>query len=177
MWEKIVLNLLSNAFKFTLSGTIDVVLREADNHVQLSVSDTGIGIPADELSKLYTRFYRVQGAHGRTFEGSGIGLALVHELVGLHSGTIEAESVLGAGSTFRVTIPTGSGHLPAGHIADAPTRSDTLRGNAGMFVKEALGWLPADDLTDHLDPPSSESASPSSAPRRRVLLVDDNADM
>src|SRR4029078_12869468 len=84
MWEKIVLNLLSNAFKFTFDGGITVRLREAPDAVELVVCDTGPGIPPAVLPRLFERFHRIEGARSRTFEGSGIGLALVKELVELH---------------------------------------------------------------------------------------------
>src|SRR5688572_20919954 len=92
MWAKIVLNLLSNAFKFTLEGEIAVRLREARDHFLLAVRDTGSGIPAAELPRMFERFHRVEGARGRSHEGSGIGLALVYELVKLHGGTIAVDS-------------------------------------------------------------------------------------
>ena len=88
MWEKIVLNLLSNAFKFTFEGEIEVSLREADGFAELSVRDTGVGIPEAELPKLFERFHRIEGQKSRTHEGSGIGLALVQELVKLHGGIV-----------------------------------------------------------------------------------------
>lgn len=92
-WEKIVLNLLSNAFKFTLQGSIKVALRELDGRIELEVADTGVGLPAEELPRIFDRFYRVEGQSGRSMEGSGIGLSLVRELVQLHGGTILAASV------------------------------------------------------------------------------------
>ena len=95
MWEKIVLNLLSNAFKFTYEGEISVTLKQVDNAAELCVRDTGTGIPSEEIPRLFERFHRVENARGRTHEGSGIGLALVHELVKLHSGSINVESVIG----------------------------------------------------------------------------------
>src|SRR4029077_1383795 len=84
MWEKIVLNLLSNAFKFTLEGRITVTLEMVDQQVVFSVADTGIGIPDTELANVFKRFHRVEGARGRSYEGTGIGLALVQELVKMH---------------------------------------------------------------------------------------------
>jgi signal transduction histidine kinase/PAS domain-containing protein len=116
MWEKIVFNLLSNAFKFTFAGEIEIALRQAGAMAELVVRDTGTGIPANELPYIFERFHRVDGAHGRTFEGSGIGLALVLELVKLHSGTVRVTSEVERGSTFVVSIPLGSAHLPADRI-------------------------------------------------------------
>lgn len=112
MWEKIVLNLLSNAFKFTQQGCITVRQEIVDGQIELAVSDTGCGIPATELPYVFNRFHRVAGTTGRTYEGTGIGLALVQELVRLHGGTIKVESVEGQGSTFIVSIPRGLGASP-----------------------------------------------------------------
>ena len=92
MWERIVLNLVSNAFKFTFEGEIRVTLRRDGADAVLSVADTGTGIAADELASLFERFKRVRGARSRTHEGSGIGLALVQELARLHGGTVAATS-------------------------------------------------------------------------------------
>ncbi len=97
MWEKIVLNLLSNAFKFTFEGGIEVSLRADGERAVLRVKDSGVGVPPEELPRLFERFHRVEGMRARTHEGSGIGLALVQELVKMHGGTIEARSALGVG--------------------------------------------------------------------------------
>src|SRR5205085_11215348 len=120
MWEKIVLNLLSNAFKFTLAGSITVTLRDTGDHLELSVADIGIGIPASELPRIFERFHRVEGSRGRTFEGTGIGLALVDELVKLHGGSIAVQSQVDRGTTFVVSIPFGTEHLPKEQI-ESPT--------------------------------------------------------
>lgn len=183
MWEKIVFNLLSNAFKFTFEGEINVTLREAGENVELEVSDTGTGIPVDELPHLFERFHRVKGARGRSYEGSGIGLALVQELVTLHGGVVSVASVLGRGTVFTIRIPTGSAHLPADRIGAIRTLASTgLGGHA--YVEEALRWLP--ETETHFDglqllpsPPidSSDSSETQTAPRARILLADDNADM
>ena len=117
MWEKIVLNLLSNAFKFTFEGEIAVRLREADGQVELSVQDSGVGIPKTELPRLFERFHRIAGQKSRSYEGSGIGLALVQELVKLHGGDIHAESEVGQGTTLTIRVPFGTGHLPKDRIA------------------------------------------------------------
>ena len=92
MWEKIVLNLLSNAFKFTFDGEIAVTLRQAGSTAELVVRDSGSGIVAAEMPRMFERFHRFENARRRTQEGSGIGLALMQELVKLHGGTITAES-------------------------------------------------------------------------------------
>lgn len=189
MWEKVVLNLLSNAFKFTLGGEIRVrVAPSADGRAAvLTVSDTGVGIAAEEIPRLFQRFHRVEGSAGRSFEGSGIGLALVHELVKLHGGEIRAESEPGAGTTFAVHIPYGVAHLPpdrlgrSDQVTHAPTRTR-------QYLDEALRWLPAETTDDGLSGASSTGAAPPSPATddvgtagsgggRRVLLADDNADM
>lgn len=141
MWEKIVFNLLSNAFKFTLSGTITVRLRWVETQAQLTVEDTGVGIPPEELPRLFERFYRVKGSIGRSFEGSGIGLSLVQELVKLHGGTVNVTSVLGQGSCFKVLIPSGSAHLQRDRIGERNTLLSTSLG-AMPYLEEALSWLP-----------------------------------
>ena len=109
MWEKIVLNLLSNALKFTLQGRISIALRSVGSQVELTVTDTGTGIPPEELPKIFTRFHRVRSARARTQEGSGIGLAMVEELVKLHGGAVHPESTVGRGTTFTVSIPLRRG--------------------------------------------------------------------
>jgi PAS domain S-box-containing protein len=186
MWEKVVLNLLSNAFKFTLEGEIAVSLRRVGGAAELRVRDTGTGIPPGELPLLFERFHRVEGARGRTHEGSGIGLALVHELVRLHGGTIAAESELGVGTTFLVSIPLGSAHLPPEQVGGDRPLSPATKG-AIPFVEEALRWLPEaegrrETLSESPDgeedrlPPESEAAQ-ADGDRPRVVVADDNADM
>jgi PAS domain S-box-containing protein len=175
MWEKIVLNLLSNALKFTLKGGITVSLGIVDGMAELRVADTGIGIPGAELPHLFERFYRVDGAQGRTQEGSGIGLALVQELAKLHGGTVAAESTPGQGSVFSIRIPLGSAHLPADRIDPPGDRGSSLL-KAEVYAEEALQWLrPAEVPTIGQRPP--ELALPLESARGRILLADDNADM
>lgn len=175
MWEKIVLNLLSNAFKFTFVGEIAVILKHCETHVQLEVRDTGTGIPAGELPHLFDRFHRVKGSRGRSYEGSGIGLSLVRELVGLHGGTVEVESVLDRGSRFMVSIPTGCAHLPSDRIRATRTEASTGLG-ADPYVQEALGWFPGAWETGNPAVEETQKHSPL-VPLARILLADDNADM
>lgn len=178
MWEKIVLNLLSNAFKHTFKGGIHVNLSWCNDCVELSVHDTGVGIHKDNLSKLFQRFHRVIGAASRTHEGTGIGLSLVQELVNLHKGTIRVESEEGKGSCFILRIPVGNAHLPADKVGNDEPQT-AIRRSAAAYVAEAMGWLPdalpieAENGGDHakMDEPAEFEDRP------RVLWADDNADM
>ncbi|WP_371819356.1 ATP-binding protein [Tolypothrix sp. PCC 7910] len=184
MWEKIVFNLLSNAFKFTFSGTITVKLNYFPDHVNLSVKDTGIGIPSQEIPNLFKRFHRIKGSHGRSFEGSGIGLSLVREIVELHGGKVSVTSVWGGGSCFTVTIPTGYEHLPTESLHASRTSPSTALG-ATPYVEEARRWGTQESRVETrliaslqaggefiIDSSPTPPASPS-----RILLADDNADM
>jgi PAS domain S-box-containing protein len=142
MWEKVVLNLMSNALKFTFEGEIEVSLRTSDaRFVMLRVCDTGEGISAADIPHLFERFYRAQNIRSRTHEGSGIGLALVQELVKLHGGTVRVESQYGIGTSFIVVVPCGTDHLPADRLGESRASQPTALGTA-PFVEEALRWLP-----------------------------------
>ena len=178
MWEKIVLNLVANAFKYTLQGEISVRLRSEGGLVRLSVQDTGIGIPEDELPKIFHRFHRVEGARGRTQEGSGIGLALVDELVRLHGGSVEVQSVQGHGSRFTVSLPLGKTHLVAERAGSESTRPSTAIA-AQAYVEEALRWMPeASAPVAGLSQELREAPADGPTPKRaRIILADDNADM
>lgn len=167
MYEKIVLNLLSNAFKFTLAGTITVRLEDlGGTAVSLIVGDTGLGIPTAERDRVFERFHRIEAQGARSHEGSGIGLALVKQLVELHDGTISAESEgPGQGTRFTVILPYGSpAQFENGEDAPVATGSQSR-----AFVEEALRWLP--------DTEDEDAAEPRSGDRQRVLVVDDNKDM
>lgn len=183
MWEKIVFNLLSNALKFTFHGGIHVTVRAEDKHAQFIVQDSGTGIPESELPHIFERFHRVAGAKGRTIEGTGIGLALVQELVKLHCGSISVQSEISNGTTFTIAIPFGTHHLPEDKVKVTSYRSPaTSRSEA--FLEEAFRWLSdgtggdeqngarsaAEISRDALDPHQD-------AHIEKVLLADDNADM
>jgi len=179
MWEKIVLNLLSNAFKFTFEGEIELALRPSGKLVELSIRDTGTGIPRDQLDKIFQRFHRVPGSLGRTHEGTGIGLALVQELARLHGGSVSADSVYGRESTFRVFIPRGKSHLPRKHIGATRSQTSTALG-ASPFVEEAASWLRNEAVASGPSSPEIGRLPPGNAtdgPKTRILLADDNADM
>jgi signal transduction histidine kinase len=179
MWEKVVLNLLSNAFKFTFDGGIAVTLRSGPKVVELAIRDTGIGIPPEEIHRVFERFHRVEDARGRTQEGTGIGLALVQELVALHGGAVRIASVVDRGSTFTVSIPTGKAHLPADRIGDTRTLASTALG-ADPYVEEALRWVSDEEALPTGGPgplPASREREGSPAGRPRILWADDNSDM
>lgn len=166
LWEKIVLNLLSNAFKFTFEGEIAVELHREGGDFVLTVRDTGVGIPGPEVQRVFERFHRVEGTPSRTHEGSGIGLALVQELARLHGGSVRAQSRQGEGSSFTVTIPAGRAHLDPAQVHDLPALASTAVA-AQAYVEEALGWLPGEPAATHAG----------ATQRPRIVLADDNADM
>ncbi|WP_405863541.1 SpoIIE family protein phosphatase [Streptomyces sp. NBC_00005] len=194
MWEKIILNLLSNALKFTFTGGAQVRVTAAGDWARLTVTDTGTGIPADELPRLFERFHRVRGARSRSHEGSGLGLVLVKDLVEAHGGTVGVDSRLGQGTTVTVDLPFAAAQRPrpARSPGEIPREGGGGRpGRAAAYVDEALGWLAADPVpaaatsaarTPHT--PATHDALHGPSPhetdrphRARLLVVDDNADM
>lgn len=178
MWEKIVFNLLSNALKFTFAGRITLSYRHEDGRAVLRVTDTGIGIPPVELPRLFERFHRVERARGRSNEGSGIGLALVAELVALHRGDISVDSELEVGTTFTVRVPLGNAHLPAGQLQLAQPDVHA-EADATAFLTEIMMWEVARDVErapEHAGAATAEQG-PDAQGRSDVLVVDDNADM
>jgi PAS domain S-box-containing protein len=167
MWEKIVFNLLSNAFKYTLEGSIAVELFAEKNNVVLKIKDTGVGIPEKELSHMFERFHRVQNTVGRTYEGTGIGLSLIKELVQLHDGTISVESKEGEGSVFIVAIPFGKDHLPASQTHNSSGDIEDILPD--VYIEEINSFLAEDKILPIGKDNSEQLAS--------VLVVDDNTDM
>ena len=175
MWEKIVLNLLSNAFKFTFQGSIGVAVAATDTHVELRVRDTGIGIAPHDLAHIFDRFHRIERTAARTHEGSGIGLALVRELVAIHGGTVDVASVVGEGTVFTVRLPVGTAHLARERIAPVSERRDVPSAPRGLgatpYVEEALRWLPSETAADPGRQPEPAGTT------ARILVADDNTDM
>ena len=167
MWERIVLNLLSNALKFTFEGKVTVCQRVEGREAVLTVRDTGTGIPEHEIPRLFERFYRVVGARARTHEGSGIGLALVSDLVRLHGGRIHARSRPGEGSEFEIRIPLGFAHHEPDRVDHGESGAELRQAEA--YVEEAMRWLPG----------SADAPAPGKtvAELPRIVLADDNADM
>jgi signal transduction histidine kinase/DNA-binding response OmpR family regulator len=176
--EKILNNLLANALKFTpRGGMVRVRLRDVPperavsgdswkyGYAEIVIEDTGIGIPHDQLSQIFNRFYQVESARSR--EGIGVGLALVKELVELHGGTIGVESELHKGTTFAIRLPKGRDHLTADEIVHEPA--------VPLLPPMAYPLQP----TDH--EPFSAAAVPDRAEdartvlARTVLIVEDHA--
>ncbi|MEO8403869.1 MAG: response regulator, partial [Chitinophagaceae bacterium] len=173
MWEKIVLNLLSNAFKYTLTGKITVTLKQVNDQINLQIADTGVGIPERELPMMFERFHRVQNSAGRSHEGTGIGLSLVSELVKFHHGTISVTSKEGKGSTFSVTIPIGKTHLSPSHVSEKETDLSGTFSNS--YIQEALNL--AEDISPENKIDKSVFSSNGHTQLSSVLIVDDNSDM
>jgi len=166
MWEKIVLNLLSNAFKYTLEGSISVSLTEENGSVHFSVKYTGIGIPDYAKPKLFERFYRVENTTARSYEGTGIGLSMINELVKLHGGEILVESEPGKGSVFTAVLPTGKKHLPADQVIESAQEYDEVF--ADFLVEDANALLGNNQTINQQDDASEKPI---------VLIVDDNSDI
>jgi signal transduction histidine kinase len=169
MWEKIIFNLLSNALKFTFDGYIEVSLKVKFNNIKLTVNDSGVGIPEHALLHLFERFYRVEESKCRSFEGTGIGLALCKELIKLHNGNITVKSKINVGTKIIVKIPINND--------DTYARRESYEiGKIGAsFINETNTWLnnqtqcyshSENHLHLHLDQKNY-----------KILLVDDNADM
>jgi PAS domain S-box-containing protein len=171
MWEKIILNLLSNAFKYSQKGTIEVSIKRNKEHAEISVSDTGVGIPEDEVDKIFQRFHRVQNDQGRSQEGTGIGLAMVKELVKLHNGNISVKSKPGRGSRFTISLPVAKEPLN-GKIYGTKRISEKV--TESIYVREAAKWVMEDDAVEEI---STESDGQRKGKKPLVLIADDNADM
>jgi PAS domain S-box-containing protein len=179
MWEKIVLNLISNALKFTFEGVIRIGVHAEGRAAVVTVADTGIGVAEQEMPRLFERFHRIENARSRSNEGSGIGLALVRELVGLHGGTISAVSAVDEGTTFTIRLPFGAAHLPADSLIPPDTGAGVARA-ADPFVQEALRWLPRHAAAEPGEVPAlrgEDSGRPFPGAPAAVLVADDNADM
>lgn len=176
MWEQIVLNLISNAFKFTFEGKIEVMIKDYKKHIQLCVNDSGIGISKQNVSKIFERFARIRNSKSRTYEGSGIGLALVKELVNMHGGSIKVKSEEGEGTAIMVSIPKGRNHLPARNIYELK-ETRTSSSLSAVFENEAVSWLPDTYQKVKFRDGSVSSADYDHAKNPKVLLVDDNSDL
>lgn len=167
-FDKVLYNLLSNAMKFTpAGGSITVSVETAGNHCFLQVKDTGIGIPKEQIPRLFERFHQVEGANC-LHEGSGLGLSLVKELVELHKGQISVESVYGQGTTFTVWLQTGAAHLPLEQVLEVPIQVQL--GSAAVELAD-LDLISVEGQIDE------ETRGGDSATLCLILVVDDNFDL
>ncbi|MHA7649000.1 SpoIIE family protein phosphatase [Mycobacterium sp. ML4] len=177
MWEKVVLNLLSNALKFTFDGAITVRVARDGGHARVTFADTGVGVSAAEMPRLFERFHRIETSRARSTEGSGIGLALVRELVTLHGGSIAADSREGEGTTFTIRLPFGTAHLPPDELAEPHETRAAAGPISEPYVQEALRWLPGESGMTAPVLAALPAQAGGAGLRARVLIADDNADM
>jgi len=188
--EKIIINLLSNAFKFTPEGgRVEVTINcqaelvsassvqhkipkrvRDDNFVEISISDTGVGIPKEKIPKIFDRFYQVDGSQTREQEGTGIGLSLTKELVELHKGRIEVESEEGKGTTIKIILPLGKQHLKTEEICEEEIErskeyeKEIIEPSIEEIVDEKERHKIEVDLSEKLELPM-------------LLIVEDNSDV
>ncbi len=169
--EKIITNVLSNAFKFTPEGgRIEVSVVTDEKYFDINISDTGVGIPEAQKSKIFDRFYQVDGSHTRKQEGTGIGLSLTKELVELHKGKIEVESKEGKGTTFTIRIPLGKTHLKPDEMCMEITEREK------EYERDLID-LESIELTDKKDNSKYESNLHGQSELPVVLIVEDNSDI
>jgi len=193
--EKIINNLISNALKFTPeNGRIEVKLsqikeKENEGFLEIAIKDTGIGIPADKLPNIFDRFYQVNKSTSLDYEGSGVGLAYVHELVKAHKGEIHVESQPGKGTIFNLRFPLGKSHLSSDEIIpDIPTqKADQEPADSTLPDMILPDQIPSDTiLPDPIVPYQTQSdVSIANTPgngnepneKPWVLIVEDHAEM
>jgi GAF domain-containing protein/class 3 adenylate cyclase len=172
-FDKVVYNLLSNAMKFTPEkGTISIKLQSAKNHCIFQVQDTGIGIVQEQIPHLFERFRQAEGSENRSYEGSGLGLALVKELVELHGGKVTVESVYGQGTTFTLWLVTGNSHLPTQQVLETPVELNTNRASVELADLELV-----EPTTDNIENITKKDLIPDSGTQQSILVVDDNPDL
>lgn len=167
-FDKVLYNLLSNAMKFTnAGGIIAVKVEPAGDHIRIQVKDTGIGIRTEQIPHLFERFRQAEGSVNRSYEGSGLGLALVKELVEIHGGQISVESIYEAGTTFTVWLQTGTAHLPIDQVLEVQTQVELSRAAVELADLELL----EESKTEELKAGEESSIAPT------ILVVDDNPDL
>ncbi|MVM42016.1 response regulator [Spirosoma sp. HMF3257] len=176
--EKIVTNLLSNAFKFTSAGkTVSMQAEYQSGMAFLTIRDTGIGIKADKLPRIFDRFYQVDGNVNRSYEGTGIGLALVKELVLVLGGTITVDSAERVGTTFRAMLPATQIGQPVEELAGVTEQHSNHSVNQPAHPRSASSQ-PAADTISFPWAVSSQSITDGSVKADPLLLIiDDNADI
>jgi len=168
--EKVIVNLITNAFKFTRDGDdifvklskkeLDPNIDRGEGIVEMQVEDTGIGISSEKLSHIFDRFYQVSSSDSRMQEGTGIGLALVKDLVKLHHGSVSVTSKKGRGSTFTVHLPLGKDHLSRHELLMESEDPSELIYENSINVDEIRSRVKNQEDGEY-----------------RLLIIDDNLDM
>jgi adenylate cyclase len=176
-FDKVLYNLLSNAMKFTdIGGSITVRLQYRGDRCRLQVQDTGIGIVKEQIPHLFERFRQAEGTENRSYEGSGLGLALVKELVEMHGGKVTVESVYGKGTTFSLWLIAGGAHLPTEQLLEAPCELNISRANVELADLELQSIEEFEnikkDLLNSVNTQENELQTGES-----ILVVDDNPDL
>lgn len=188
-FDKVIYNILSNAVKFTPpGGAVQITLNTFEKNCYLEIEDTGIGIQKEQLPHIFERFQQADGSTSRTHEGTGLGLALVKELVELHGGDVRVSSAYGTGSTFTVELPTGSAHLPADRVSQTVRTLEQHRAaveladlhNEVASEKEATLAAPqtvaqSKQTIQAPNIPLSKVMCPNGG--AKILVVDDNPDL
>lgn len=179
--EKVITNILSNAFKFTPEGgRIEVEATKEEEYVNVRISDTGIGIPADKIPRIFDRFYQVNASHTREQEGTGIGLSLTKELVELHKGKIGVESTEGKGTTFVIRIPLGKKHLKPEEICGPEKEKEKTHfagGQVSFVPEEMINHEETKTENPEIGAVTEADLSADKAERPLLLIVEDNADV
>ncbi len=172
--DKVIFNLLSNAFKFTLKGEITFSAFLKDNHLILTVTDSGMGIRSDQLAFIFDRFKQATGSASKDYAGTGIGLSLVQEIVKLHRGEISVQSEYGQGTTFCVQLLLGKAHLKENQI------------NPQIYSEEEISKLQVETINEGLSDTAGieehkkwneKSIQKFSIKKKTILYVDDNYDL
>ncbi len=172
-FEKVFFNLLSNAFKFTKEGWIEIKTRIDKSKFNLAISDTGIGIKSDQLPHIFDRFHQADGSESRQYAGTGIGLALAKQITESHGGTITVRSLYGKGSVFQVSFPLGKTHLDATSIEEVPNDLKVRSKQLAASLIDTKG--PADHKT--VDRYNKEAESTFDKTRSIILYVEDNPEL
>lgn len=144
LWEKVVFNIIGNAFKYCLAGSIEVRVTKGSHFAEFSVTDTGCGIAESELGQIFERFHRIEST-SRSQEGTGIGLSLTLEIVKLLGGTMDVQSIIDEGTTFYLRLPYGNAHLSAHQLSagteDAIAEGVPRKPQNMSIVEEASRWM------------------------------------
>ncbi|MGB6295918.1 MAG: response regulator [Rivularia sp. (in: cyanobacteria)] len=187
-FDKVVYNLLSNAMKFTpQNGSITVRLQYTGSDCILQVEDTGIGIAEEQIPHLFERFRQAEGSENRSYEGTGLGLALVKELVEVHGGTVTVDSIYESGTNFTISLPSGNAHLNGNQIVETESKVNLSRAAVELADLELIEStdshigdfekITQELLSQNLDSPSKNVVNAKTQKGQLVLVVDDNADM